>query len=277
MADLVNGYLHGYGDWEQDRLLAQNEVLARFIYDKLEFGSSRIVLELGCGVAAQMIYLLKRYPDVFILGVDIDHQQLKRAKENLIKAGIAPDRYELILVGTEDYDWLKLLSDREVDTMFTVWVLEHLKDPAEMLRMIYRYAPAGMRLYATETFHHSLYLYPNSSALSRFWHQMMLIQSELGGDSNIGVRLGDLCFKAGYEVIWHEPYPLLFSKKNSEQLNTMLDYWYALLLASKEAMEIRGEWDEHLWSEIEDYFKLLRQEDQTIFYYSFVQILAQKR
>jgi len=268
------GYLHGYSEWEQNRLIDQNAVLAKYIYERLYFSGDEHVLEIGCGVGAQMIYLMERYPGITMTGVDIDDSQIERAKENLSRRNIDPNRYKLINVDAHNNDWIQ---DIKPDVVLTVWVLEHLVNPDQFLASLCRHLQSGVRFYATETYHRSLDLVPSSDALRSFWDKMINLQLSIGGNPNIGLIMGDLFAKAGFVVEWHRPFPMLFDRNKIGQRTEMLDYWKGLIESSLEAMRESALWSENEWKIIESYLEEIKTDPEAIFYYSFMQIVASKK
>ncbi len=275
MSDQV--YIHGYSEWEQSRLVSQNDVLAKYIYERLDFSSYSHILELGCGVGVQMQYLLQKYPELHIIGVDVDEHQLTKADGNLSASGISKDRYELIKISSSDYSWLSVLKQNRVQAVFTIWVLEHVMDVSQLLKEIYKAAPVGMHFYATETFHSGLQLYPSNIILEKYWLEMIALQKKLGGDCNVGLHMGSIAYDAGFSVKWHRPFPLFFDINQREKRNEMFVYWKSLMLAASESMIASGQWQDSEWKEIEDHMDMLLDMDTSVFYYNFFQIKSIKK
>lgn len=274
MSDQV--YIHGYSEWEQNRLVSQNDVLAKYIYERLDFSPFCHILELGCGVGAQMIYLIKKYPDLHIIGVDVDQQQLEKAQANLSASGIAEDRYQLIKISSDDYSWLSVLKKKMIQAVFTIWVLEHVLDVSQLLKEIYNAAPEEMHFYATETFHSGLNLYPCNAILEKYWSEMILLQEKLGGDCNIGLHMGSIAHEASFAVEWHRPFPMFFDVNQKEKRNEMFVYWKSLMLAASESMVASGQWLDSEWNAIEAHMDTLLDMDTSVFYYNFFQMKAVK-
>jgi SAM-dependent methyltransferase len=274
MSDQV--YIHGYSEWEQNRLVSQNDVLAKYIYDRLDFSYYSHMLELGCGVGVQMQYLLNKYPNLHIIGVDVDELQLESARKNLIANGITNDRYQLIKIKSDDYSWLSTLKEKKIQAVFTIWVLEHVLDVFQLLNEIYMAAPDGMDFYATETFHQGLHVYPSNSTLEKYWFEMIALQKKLGGDCNVGLHMGTIAHKVGFIVDWHRPFPMFFDINQLEKRNEMFVYWKSLMLAASESMIASGQWKDSEWKAIEAHMDLLVNMDMSVFYYNFFQMKAVK-
>ena len=54
-------YLHGYSEDEQRRLVSQARFLEPGIYAGIDFTRATRVLEIGCGVGAQLAILRRRF------------------------------------------------------------------------------------------------------------------------------------------------------------------------------------------------------------------------
>jgi SAM-dependent methyltransferase len=95
------------------------------VLSRMDVGGKR-VLELGCGPGGNLLDLADRHPEQLI-GVDISESMLALARENL--AGL-----EVTLQKTDGQELP--LPDRDVDLAYTVTVLQHNVDPAQLDRVI---------------------------------------------------------------------------------------------------------------------------------------------
>lgn len=66
------GYIHTFSKKEQDRLLNQALFLEPYLYPGIEFSACRRILEIGCGVGAQIALLARRFPGLRIDGLIAD-------------------------------------------------------------------------------------------------------------------------------------------------------------------------------------------------------------
>jgi SAM-dependent methyltransferase len=274
MSNQSINYLHGYKEEEQLRLMQQNDTLAKYIYERLNLSDITKILELGCGVGAQMIYLLQKYPKLQIIGVDIDEKQIQKAIVNLDAAQISKERYLLIKIEPNDNSWLELLKQHSIEMVYTVWVLEHMQEPEKLLRELCLKAPKGMRFIATETFHKGLHIVPKNDLFQDFWNNMQDVQLHLGGNANVGLELGRLFNNAGFKVIWHSPFPMLFDKNKSVERKEILHYWKALSLSAVESMQQQNSINHEQIQLISEYFDNLLADPECIFYYAFMQLEA---
>ena len=72
-----SGYLHGFSPEEQARLRRQARITEHRIHEGLPFRRVRTMLEVGCGVGAQTEILLRRWPDMKVIGIDAATSRMK--------------------------------------------------------------------------------------------------------------------------------------------------------------------------------------------------------
>src|SRR4051812_36693575 len=78
-----SGYIHGYTDEEAERLIAQAEFLARWVFDGVDLDGVGTLLEVGMGVGAETRLLRARWPRLRVVGCDISDGQLAHARRVL--------------------------------------------------------------------------------------------------------------------------------------------------------------------------------------------------
>src|SRR5882724_10063285 len=78
-------YIHTFTKDEQDRLVRQAELLEPHLHQYIDLSGCSRLLEIGCGVGAQLRLLFRRYPDLHMTGVDISENQILRARLLLAK------------------------------------------------------------------------------------------------------------------------------------------------------------------------------------------------
>src|SRR5271168_894381 len=78
-------YIHTFTKDEEDRLVRQAELLEPHLHKFIDLSSCSILLEIGCGVGAQLRLLLRKYPHLRATGVDISESQIRRARLLLAK------------------------------------------------------------------------------------------------------------------------------------------------------------------------------------------------
>lgn len=107
--------------------------------------SGKKVLDLGCNTGIILMPLLQQGVDA--VGVDINAGDIARAKKNLGKRGLDPDRVRV--AGGADLPF----ADSTFDLVLLIDVLEHVSDPVAVTNEIRRVLkPAGF-VVATVPFH----------------------------------------------------------------------------------------------------------------------------
>lgn len=264
-------YLHGYSEWEQERLLQQNDILSKYIYQRIDLSAARKVIEIGCGVGAQMIYMLRKYPELHITGLELEEKQLEKARQNLLNSGIPENRYSLIQGNASQTGWNTL---QDFDAVVMVWVLEHIPDCELVLQELRRVLRPGTQVWITEVYHQSFATYPAMPAIQEFWKKMIHFQSRTGGDANVGLRLGQLLHVSGYQTDWVSPFPMLFDARNLPGRAEMYRYWKDLMYSSIDSMEKNGYKVLEIWPRVEYELTQLMEDENSVFFYSFIQAKA---
>ena len=89
---MSEGYVHGYADEEQKRLVAQAvHWREEFILAGTTLAPGTRLLEVGCGVGAVLGILGEAFPGIVLSGVDIEERQLEAARAHLATLGLSAD------------------------------------------------------------------------------------------------------------------------------------------------------------------------------------------
>jgi ubiquinone/menaquinone biosynthesis C-methylase UbiE len=231
-------YIHGYGDDEAQRLVDQAEYLGRWVFDGIDLAGVGTLFEAGVGVGAETRLLRARWPDLRVLGCDISAGQLAHARR-ILADDIAAGAVELVRASAADVP----LGDDCADAAFVCWLLEHVPDPAAVLRECGRLVRPGGRIFATEVYNHSLSLEPWHPVVDRFWTAVNATQRRAGGNPNIGARLGGLAAAAGLEVVSHRFLPIIFDARDPEGRRAMLRYFRQLMKSAEPQVLAAREFD----------------------------------
>mgnify|MGYP002633589274 CR=1 FL=1 len=266
-------YIHSYSPMEQTRLMAQAEFLAPYHHPSMEFGAEDHVLEIGCGVGAQMNILLKTHGSRKITGIDFSPEQIAKARI-LLTENIAQGKAELI----QGSGVCMPFADNSIDVVYIFWVLEHFYNPLAILKDALRVLKPGGKFYCTEVFNAGVYIDPPSTFLRKYWDQFNQLQSSIGGNPDIGIKLANYFLGAGYIVERFTPVPPMMDKRMTDPIERayFLDMWEALYLSGYELLLEKGLVepgdDQRL---LEEYDKL-RHNPDSIYKYSAYQVLARK-
>jgi len=192
-------YVHGYSSRESTRLVDQATTLAELLHTDTVYQAGSSVLEAGCGVGAQTVFIAKNNPKAQFTSIDISPTSLEIAAAAITEENLAN-------VTLQNADIFALPYPPEsFDHVFICFVLEHLPDPLAALRSIKPVLKRGGTMTVIEGDHGSAYFHPQSTLASQTIQCMIDVQARLGGNSLIGRQLYPLLNNAGFKRITVSP------------------------------------------------------------------------
>jgi ubiquinone/menaquinone biosynthesis C-methylase UbiE len=266
-----HGYIHSFSAKEQDRLLWQARMLEPWHHPWLDFSTCRTVLEIGCGVGAQITVLKRRHPHLKITGMDFSALQLARARQ-VLREPLARGQVGLV----EGSAYALPFADASFDGACMFWVLEHLDQRAHAMAEARRVLKPGGRLYCTEVFNAGLHTEPPSPHIAAYWPVFNAQQRAFGGDPDVGNRLAELAQTAGFRRIEIHDGSVLLDSRLSEP-NTRREnftFMQAILLSAAPQLVAAGTIPADLPQGVRDDFEALIQNPAGIFFYPARQLLA---
>ena len=257
-------YIHSFTPEEQQRLIDQALFLEPYHHTGLVFAGCSNILEVGCGVGAQMSVLLRRWPTAKVIGVDRSDVQIARARQTLA-AHLKDGRAELHLA-TGD---LLPFDDATFDGACVFWVFEHVTEPLPILRDIWRVLKPGASLMTTEVFDKGLYMHPASPGTMRYFQAFTALQAEFGGDPDIGIRMPGLLAQAGFmNIATSDVSPTLDARMTEPKARqAFLGYFQTLLLSGAGPLLERNRIDDALVSVVKQEFAQLLANPGAVFSY----------
>ena len=191
--------MHGYSDRETQRLQEQSLILEDLLHRGTSYTAGTRVLEVGCGVGAQTLILLRRNPGILLTSVDMSEESLQKAKERVGETGYdnVEFRHEDILESS--------LEPGSFDHLFICFVLEHMEHPVDSLKQMMKLLRVGGSVTLIEGDHSSGQWSPETEASRAAWNGLVLSQKMLGHDPDIGKRLHKVMCDAGIEQVQVEP------------------------------------------------------------------------
>jgi SAM-dependent methyltransferase len=189
---MINAYVHGYHPKESTRLRDQATVLEELLHTDTCFPPGCRILEAGCGVGAQTVPIARKNPQAAITAVDISEASVREARGRVAAAGLTNVH---VLQG--DIFHLPFRKDT-FDHLLLCFVLEHLPQPVESLRILMQFIKPNGSIIAIEGDHGSAYFHPDSAAARRAIACQVELQRMAGGNAMIGRELYPLLSSAGF-------------------------------------------------------------------------------
>lgn len=189
-------YLHGTRPDEQRRLSLLNDLLNAGSIREMRLQGAERVLDVGSGLG-QLSRAMARTTGARVIGVERSVEQIVEAERQAAQAG------EAGLVEFRQGDALRLpLRDEEwgaFDLAHTRFLLEHLREPAPVVREMLRAVRPGGRIILEDDDHDLMRLWPEPPGFTALWQAYQRGYEYLGNDPTVGRRLVSLLVDAGAE------------------------------------------------------------------------------
>lgn len=263
-------YLHGFSSEEQERLRTQAKFQETTIYRDIDYGKSKDILEVGCGVGAQSEILLRRFPDINLTGIDLNPKQLESAKASLANLTYAKDRYSLQEMNAQQMSF----SSNQFEGAFLCWVLEHVPEPEKVLAEVRRVLRPGSKVYITEVMNSSFFLDPYSPNVWKYWIAFNDYQYANAGDPFIGAKLGNLLLSQGLRDISTQVKTWHFDNRDPDRRKEVIEFWTSLLMSAKDHLIDSNSITEEVAINAEKELQNVARDPNAVFYYSFIQAQA---
>jgi SAM-dependent methyltransferase len=185
-------YIHGGTDLREVARLTKQAmvwVAPRMLGDFTAHPGMR-VLDLGTGVGAMAAALARRHAGIELWGLDLRAAQLAQAQ------ALHPVATYVQGDGTE-----MPFPDASFDRVHASWVLEHIPEPARVLREVRRILVPGGQCFFLEVDNATLRLNPPSPDIAAALELLNRAQRAAGGDPYIGQKLEGLMQDAGFSEV----------------------------------------------------------------------------
>lgn len=262
-------YIHGYDPIEQKRLIHQAEFLEPYIYEGIDLGFDKRLLEVGCGVGAQTKILLRRFPHLHIDGFDLSEDQLGAARKYL-KKEIKQKRVHLFQGDAQSFK----LKTPKFDAAFLCWFLEHVPEPLKVLKRVKAHLKSGAKIYCSEVFNQTLFIEPYSPYFLKYWFEFNDLQWSLGGHPFVGGRLGHYLKEAGFVDIKIEVRPFHFDSRDSARRKIFMEYFYQILLSAKNSLIKEGRVTKEMVRKMDQEVELFKKAPDSIFFFAWMRATA---
>jgi ubiquinone/menaquinone biosynthesis C-methylase UbiE len=228
-------YIHGFSSEEQARLVRQAAVLEREVFRGLDISDASTFLEVGCAVGAELQLAGRRWPHLHLTGLDISRSHLAAARHVLaedIEAG------RVVLV--EGDAGAMPIPEASFDRVMTIWMLEHVPDPAAVIAECLRVLKPNGRLICTEVDNATFGFSPANPVIMDWWGRFNRFQQQAGGDPFIGPKLSAIAGRLNARDIKEEVLPIISSRSDPARRKELLDYLDELLASGADQLRDAG-------------------------------------
>jgi len=194
MSESQPGYIHGTHPEEQRRLADMNALINAHSLAALAPKAGERLLDLGCGLG-QFARDVARASGVPAVGVELRDGQLARARALAAEAG-EPELADL-RAGDAAAPPLQAGEWGTFDVVHARFLLEHVRDPLAVVRVMARAVRPGGRVVLEDDDHDVLRLWPEPAHLAPVWRAYQRTYDRLGCDPVVGRRLVELLAAAG--------------------------------------------------------------------------------
>ena len=195
----MSSYVHGYKLQENKRLRDQADALVELLHRDTSYSAGSKVLEVGCGVGAQTLILARRSPEAKFTCLDVSHESMTKAKQNVEAAGLTN-------VNCEYADLFALPYEPETfDHVFVCFLLEHLSRAREALPILKGVLRRRGTITVIEGDHGSTFFHPDNHSANAAIDSLIKMQRQMGGNALIGRELYPLLVEAGFDNVRVSP------------------------------------------------------------------------
>ncbi|MEM6866193.1 MAG: methyltransferase domain-containing protein [Bacteroidota bacterium] len=191
----MSKYVHGYSEMEANRLNDQADSLANLIHYDSIWEEGALILEAGCGVGAQTKTVASQNPKSRFISVDISEDSINEAKTLISSKGIENVEFQVADIFNLPFE------DDYFDHIFLCFVLEHLPNPEQALKLLKTKIKQNGTITLIEGDHGSTYFHPESEHAKKAIQCQVDLQKKSGGDANIGRKLFPILESSGFEEI----------------------------------------------------------------------------
>jgi SAM-dependent methyltransferase len=188
-------YLHGTAPDEQDRLSRLNDLLNERSLREMALRPEEKVLDVGCGLGQLTRGMARQVGLARVVGVERSEAQLAEARRLASQAGedgaVEFRQGEATRLPLRDDEW------GTFDIAHARFVLEHVPDPAAVVRELVRAVRPDGRVVLEDDCHEILRLWPEPPGFDRLWRCYLRTYDRVGNDPLVGHRLVCLLYQAG--------------------------------------------------------------------------------
>ncbi|MEX0768425.1 MAG: class I SAM-dependent methyltransferase [Microthrixaceae bacterium] len=225
------GYIHGFSNEESQRLWDQASILAPMVFAGLPLPLHGSLLEIGCGVGAELDQIAQRCPELQLTGIDLSWENLD-ASQSFLSRSAASSAQVAQATATQ-----LPFADHSFDAAITIWMLEHVPDPVAVLSEAVRVLRPGGVLLCTEVDNATFGFVPELPSIALWWDMFCAQQTAGGGNPFVGRQLKFIAEDIGCEDIITEDLAIASSDMDAGRRIELLNYLEVLLLSGAAALQ----------------------------------------
>lgn len=221
------GYIHGSTDArEVARLEKQAHFTAAHSLLRFDAAPGMRVLDLATGVGAMAGQLLRRYPGIRLVGVDLNERQLAEARR------LHPEATYV------QADAARLpFPDASFERVHCSWLLEHVPHPVAVLREVRRVLAPGGVCHFIEVDNTTLRTHPPCPEVQAMLEAQNRAQVAGGGDPFIGPKLPGYFREAGFTRLEIGPAPVHADSADPAALRVFVEEFAEIFESLDEALD----------------------------------------
>ena len=181
------------------------------------------ILEVGSAQGIRAKLMAENFPATEVIGIDRSRELLQAARAQNADIG------NLSFLEADLYDLP--FADETFDFVYARLVFMHLTDPIKAILSLNRVLKRGGRILIEDADRDCMFFEPAPKSFSGFWNKVQEGQRRLGGDPNVGRKLGSYMKETGLQSVHVETQPIIgggveinfLAKTLMPSLNTYLD------------------------------------------------------
>lgn len=187
-------YIHGTHPLEQQRLSTLNDLLNAHSLEALDLAPGERVVDFGSGLG-QLLRAMARRAGARAVGIEQSEEQLAEARAKAAQAG--EEQLVDLRRGEAERPPLRAEEWGTFDVAHARFLLEHVADPAAVVRAMVRSVRPGGRVVLEDDDHDVLRLWPEPAGIGALWAAYQRSYDRNRTDPIVGRRLVSLLHGAG--------------------------------------------------------------------------------
>jgi len=189
-------YIHGNSAAERQRLALMNEIINQRCLEALELKHEKRVLDVGAGTGQFTRLMAAELPsNATIIAVELNPDQVQEALQLTRESsrGCTID----FRIGDAEHLPLEEFEMGTMDLAHTRFLLEHVEDPAAVVRSMVSAVRPGGRVVLLDDDHELMRFWPEPEGVMAAWTAYYRSYARLGNDALVGRKLASLLYDAG--------------------------------------------------------------------------------